>query len=349
MSLYTEEQLLAHPDLAIAAGWYYTTAGGTRDEETSLDTDHDALPFRRRPDRHQRRLAALVLAHPDERHRPARAERDASRERGGRAPRDGTGGLARERASSLAYAQYLAGATKLAERTFRDSLRGRPFAGTLMEDDFSTWNLAMLALIAEDDGRWGEAAGLVAEIERRRPSMGLDQEPHPHWLPHLLARLRLMSHRGDPETIAFVRPIDDFVRPMVDQTAGGILVVGVLLGEVALEQGDMVAARRWCGEALSALAEWPDAGVFGKRAKALKDALERRVMAEPITPAERRVLELLPTRLTVAHLAERLFLSQATVKAHLRAIYRKLEVGTREEAVERPRARPPEALSPPPS
>ena len=111
----------------------------------------------------------------------------------------------------------------------------------------------------------------------------------------------------------------------------------VLLGEVALEQGELVPARGWCDRALKVLAEWPDAGMFGRRAKQLNDALERRVMAEPITPAERRVLELLPTHLTVAHLADRLYLAPATVKAHLRAIYRKLEASSREEAVERAR------------
>jgi LuxR family transcriptional regulator, maltose regulon positive regulatory protein len=61
------------------------------------------------------------------------------------------------------------------------------------------------------------------------------------------------------------------------------------------------------------------------------------VQAEPLTPAEQRVLELLPTHLTTASLADRLFLAQATVKAHLRAIYRKLEASSREEAVERAR------------
>ena len=111
----------------------------------------------------------------------------------------------------------------------------------------------------------------------------------------------------------------------------------VLLGEVALEQGELAPARGWCDRALKVLAEWPDAGMFGRRTKQLKDALERRVMAEPLTPAEHRVLELLPTHLTTASLADRLFLSQATVKAHLRAIYRKLEATTREEAVERAR------------
>ena len=92
-----------------------------------------------------------------------------------------------------------------------------------------------------------------------------------------------------------------------------------VLGEVALEQGDLAAARGWSDRAWKTLAGWPDAGIYGRRAKQLADALDRRVMAEPVTPAERRVLELLPTHLTTAHLAERLFLSQNTVKAHLRS------------------------------
>jgi len=337
LSLYTEEQLLTHPDLAIAAGWYYTTAGGTRDEETHWTRIMTHYRFDDGPTATSAaslRSSWLILIGVIMPHGLSEMRRlceEALRLE----PQPGDWRAFAE--SNLAYCYYLAGASERAARVWRDSLRGRPYAGTLMEDDFSTWNLAMVAHIAEDDGRWDEAAELLTEVERRRPSMGLDQEPHPHWLPHLLARLRLMSHQGDPDTIAFVRLIDDFARPMVGQTASGILVVGVLLGEVALEQGDVVTARRWCDEALGALAEWPDAGVFGKRAKALKDALERRVMAEPITPAEQRVLELLPTRLTVAHLADRLFLSQPTVKAHLRAIYRKLEVGTREAAVERAR------------
>ena len=32
LSLYAEEQLLAYPDLALAAGWFYTGAGETREE-----------------------------------------------------------------------------------------------------------------------------------------------------------------------------------------------------------------------------------------------------------------------------------------------------------------------------
>ena len=178
----------------------------------------------------------------------------------------------------------------------------------------------------------------MAEAERLCPRMGLDVTMHHSiFLTMLLAHLRLMSHQGDPGTIGFAQVIDDYMKDMVRNPPGDLLESYVLLGEVALEQGELVAARGWCDRALKVLAGWPDAGMFGRRAKQLKDALERRVLAEPITPAEQRVLELLPTRLTVAHLADRLFLAPATVKAHLRSIYRKLEVGTREEAVARAR------------
>lgn len=146
-----------------------------------------------------------------------------------------------------------------------------------------------------------------------------------------------MSQRCDPETIGFAQVIDDYMKDMVRNPPSDLLMSYVLLGEVALEQGELALARGWCDRALQVLAGWPDAGMFGRRAKQLKDALERRVLAEPITPAERRVLDLLPTHLTVARLADRLYLAPATVKAHLRAIYRKLEVGTREEAVARAR------------
>jgi LuxR family maltose regulon positive regulatory protein len=62
--------------------------------------------------------------------------------------------------------------------------------------------------------------------------------------------------------------------------------------------------------------------------------VERTSVSEPLTPAERRVLELLPTHLTDAQMAEQLFVSRNTVKTHLKSVYRKLEVSSRAEAVQ---------------
>ena len=55
----------------------------------------------------------------------------------------------------------------------------------------------------------------------------------------------------------------------------------------------------------------------------------------PLTPAELRLLPYLQTHLTTEKIAERLFVSKHTVRAELRAIYRKLDVSSRNDAVQR--------------
>ena len=57
-------------------------------------------------------------------------------------------------------------------------------------------------------------------------------------------------------------------------------------------------------------------------------------MVEELTSRERDVMRLLPSRLTLREIASELFVSQNTLKFHLRVIYRKLGVNSRAEAVE---------------
>jgi LuxR family maltose regulon positive regulatory protein len=54
---------------------------------------------------------------------------------------------------------------------------------------------------------------------------------------------------------------------------------------------------------------------------------------EPLSPAERRVLERLQTHLTTDQIAARLFLSPNTVHSHTQALHRKLGSQTRAETV----------------
>jgi LuxR family transcriptional regulator, maltose regulon positive regulatory protein len=55
----------------------------------------------------------------------------------------------------------------------------------------------------------------------------------------------------------------------------------------------------------------------------------------PLTSAELRLLPYLQTHLTADKIAERLFLSSHTVKTEVKAIYRKLGVSSRNDAVQR--------------
>jgi LuxR family maltose regulon positive regulatory protein len=55
-------------------------------------------------------------------------------------------------------------------------------------------------------------------------------------------------------------------------------------------------------------------------------------VVEELTSREREVMRLLPTRLTLREIASELFVSQNTLKFHLRVIYRKLGVNSRAEA-----------------
>ncbi len=61
------------------------------------------------------------------------------------------------------------------------------------------------------------------------------------------------------------------------------------------------------------------------------------MLSEPLTAAELRVLEGLPTHLSLAEIGETLHISRNTVKAHVRSIYTKLGAGGRADAVERAR------------
>jgi len=61
------------------------------------------------------------------------------------------------------------------------------------------------------------------------------------------------------------------------------------------------------------------------------------ILGIALTPAEVRILELLPTHLTLAQIAADMFISRNTAKSQVAAIYRMLAAASRDEAVRRAR------------
>ncbi len=84
---------------------------------------------------------------------------------------------------------------------------------------------------------------------------------------------------------------------------------------------------------------WQLAGTSAYAAELLDDLHpdEFPVFVEPLTARERAVLEYLPTMMTNTEIARQLLVSVNTVKTHLKAVYRKLGVARRREAVLRAR------------
>jgi LuxR family maltose regulon positive regulatory protein len=112
----------------------------------------------------------------------------------------------------------------------------------------------------------------------------------------------------------------------------------LLLAQVQLDAGDQAAAAALAAEARGVLTALPD-GAEGQRAQL--EALDRQVasprlpspLAEPLTEREVAVLRLLGSPLSLREIGAELYVSPNTVKTHTQAIYRKLGVSARQDAV----------------
>ena len=115
------------------------------------------------------------------------------------------------------------------------------------------------------------------------------------------------------------------------------------LAQVLLAMDDRVAAATAAAEVRNVLTASPDgADALLARLGALEQELAvapSPPLAEPLTGREQAVLSLVRKSMSVSVIARELYLSGNTVKTNRRAIYRKLGVRTREEAIERPQSK----------
>ena len=115
----------------------------------------------------------------------------------------------------------------------------------------------------------------------------------------------------------------------------------LLLVRVELDLGDFAAAAELIREANEVLTLFPDGTRFQQvrlaRLRRRLAALRTANRTDTLTERELAVLQLLPGTLSLREIAENLYLSVNTVKTHAQAIYRKLGVSTRDDAVTRAR------------
>jgi ATP/maltotriose-dependent transcriptional regulator MalT len=116
----------------------------------------------------------------------------------------------------------------------------------------------------------------------------------------------------------------------------------VLLARVRARRGRLGDAEATLRAARDALGELSDTGTIPALADAVAQELETASdrastgeLLEPPSDAELAVLRLMATDLSIREIGERLVLSQNTVRSHRRALYRKLGVHARADAIAR--------------
>jgi LuxR family transcriptional regulator, maltose regulon positive regulatory protein len=199
--------------------------------------------------------------------------------------------------------------------------------------------LSQLAMISVEEGDWDRGVNLIAR--------GVHQVQH-----HSLA-----GHPASALTFA----VSAYVRSHVghvdegkrDARRASQLLTGlsnfipwyeaetrIVLARAVLRLADVGAARALLAEASQFARRVPDATVFGgwlDDAWGLVDSVSATALAGPatLTMAELRILRFLPTHLSFREIGGRLHVSTNTVKTQAHAVYRKLDVRSRSDAVAR--------------
>jgi LuxR family transcriptional regulator, maltose regulon positive regulatory protein len=222
----------------------------------------------------------------------------------------------------------------------RDSLIGASAAAaTTGNADTIVISESELAWLAMERGDWQEAADRLAVALAT-----IDENRIHDYVTSLLAfsgAARLSLHRGDPKeahrqlTRAMrARMSASYVLPFV------AVRLRLQLARVYLALAEPATARQLLREIDDIVSRRPALGTLVDEVRDFRDVLASRAAPEatgalPLTPAELRLLPYLQTHLTADKIAERLFLSSHTVKTEVKAIYRKLGVSSRNDAVRR--------------
>jgi len=236
---------------------------------------------------------------------------------------------------SLAEAHLLAGHLDQARALFAEASTA---AATMNNWDDVTMSEAQAAWLAMDRGEWQEAAD--------RLKLALDtidnQRLHDYVfsLPAFAGAARLSLHHGHVKethrqlTRAMrARPTATYLLPY------HAVRLRLQLARVYLALAEPATVHQLLREIDDIVRHRPALGTLTDEVKDFRDVLESRVAPKtagmlPLTSAELRLLPYLQTHLPADKIAERLFLSGHTVKAQRRAIYRKLGVSTRNDAVQ---------------
>ena len=327
------ETLERRPTLALAAGWFAALGGEDHDAQRWL-----AVAERASPDG----LAALGAASPASAIALLRATICPGGAHQMRA--DAEFAVETEPAWSpwrpiavvlRGFALVLTGDDSRAEAVLADGVREASRV-----DGRHVWALALaqLALYALASGDFGDAEALARGAREQAALSGVATNK----AFAMVASARVAQRVGDSRRLAEYVAGVQLHRPQLTAARPWISALTLLqLTRVHVASGDSAGARTILRDVNNLLRQRPDLGIVGDVAKQLADQVRTLPMtgagATTLTPAELRLLPLLPTHLSFPEIAARLFLSRHTIKTQAISIYHKLGVASRGAAVARAR------------
>ena len=189
-------------------------------------------------------------------------------------------------------------------------------------------------------GAWTQAEELADKALRLVRRSRMEEYPTSALAYALAARVAL--HRGEAERAQDFLGRAQRLRPGLTYALPHLAVQTRLeLALAYLTIADAGGARTMLREIAAIQRRRPELGTLPAQAEELRSSLKTMRAEAPgastLTAAELRVIPYLGTHLSFRDIGERLFISRHTVKSHAIAIYRKLNVTSRNSAVERAR------------
>jgi LuxR family maltose regulon positive regulatory protein len=233
--------------------------------------------------------------------------------------------------SALGHALYLSGRAAEARPRLEDLVSQVPAS---VQPYAVVTALAVLSLLAGDHDD-GDAASLARRAVAIADAQGVSFEPLSGIV--YLALGRTLGRQGEfaEAEVQLGRALELFeVDSMLMHRALALLV----LASVRHGRGDLPGARALVEQARELIEHFTDPGMLPALLEQTEEALgsrprRRLQVAAPLTERELAVLRLLPTRLSTREIGRELYVSPNTVRSHVQAIYRKLQISSRAEAV----------------
>jgi LuxR family maltose regulon positive regulatory protein len=238
--------------------------------------------------------------------------------------------------SALGHALYLSGQAaetrpELEELVGRVRPAAQPVAVVLA--------LAVLSLLAGDQDDDRTAMALARRAAATADSQGLSAEPMCGIAYAALGRALARQGELAEAEAQLERALELFE---VDSMGLHRTVARLALASVRHGRGDRPGARALVDQARELVQQSTDPGMLPALLEQTEAALGSRPrrpvpLAAPLTERELAVLRLLPTRLSTREIGHELEVSPNTVRSHVQAIYRKLQVNSRAQAVTKAR------------